>query len=113
MRSKHVIVGSGALERHIAFNNNDIPGSMTVNASKHYLTRYGVLTGKEIVIATNNDSVYLTAEILSNAGAKVTVLDTRAKVNLELNDTNFEVKFGVVPYNINGSRQIQFHVTKF
>jgi len=107
VRAKHVIVGSGALERHIAFNNNDIPGSMTVNASKHYLNRYGVLTGKEIVIATNNDSVYLTAENLSNAGAKVTVLDSRAKVNLELNDTNFEVKFGVVPYNINGSRQIQ------
>ena len=107
VRAKHVIVGSGALERHIAFNNNDIPGSMTVNASKHYLNRYGVLTGKEIVIATNNDSVYLTAETLSNAGAKVTVLDTRAKDNLELNGTNFEVKFGVVPYNINGSRQIQ------
>ena len=55
IRAKHIIVGSGALERHIAFNNNDIPGVMTVNASKHYLNRYGVLTGEDIVIATNND----------------------------------------------------------
>ena len=58
IRAKHIIVGSGSLERHIAFNNNDIPGVMTVNAAKHYLNRYGVLTGKDIVIATNNDSVY-------------------------------------------------------
>ena len=72
IRAKHIIVGSGALERHIAFNNNDIPGVMTVNASKHYLNRYGVLTGEDIVIATNNDSVYETASELSEAGANVT-----------------------------------------
>ena len=44
IRAKHIIVGSGSLERHIAFNNNDIPGVMTVNAAKHYLNRYGVIT---------------------------------------------------------------------
>ena len=107
VRAKHIIVGSGAFERHIAFNNNDVPGSMTVNASKHYLNRYGVLTGKEIVIATNNDSVYLTAEILANAGAKVTVLDKREKIDLKFNRNNFEVRNGVVPYKINGSREIK------
>ena len=106
VRSKYIIVGSGAFERHIAFNNNDIPGSMTVNASKHYLNRYGVLTGKNIAIATNNDSAYLTAEILSNAGANVTVIDNRDKINTELNNNNFEVKYGVLPYNINGKRNI-------
>ena len=73
IRAKHIIVGSGSLERHIAFNNNDIPGVMTVNAAKHYLNRYGVLTGKDIVIATNNDSVYNTADLLSQAGAKVII----------------------------------------
>ena len=107
IRAKHVIIGSGALERHIAFNNNDVPGSMTVNASKHYLNRYGVLTGKEIVIATNNDSVYPTAETLSNAGAKVTILDAREKIEFKLNNLNFEVKSGTVPYSINGLRKIE------
>ena len=107
IRAKHVIIGSGALERHIAFNNNDVPGSMTVNASKHYLNRYGVLTGKQIVIATNNDSVYTTAEILSNSGAKVTVLDSRPKINLESINPSFEIKFATVPFNVNGSRQIE------
>ena len=33
IRAKHIILASGALERHIAFNNNDVPGAMTVNAS--------------------------------------------------------------------------------
>ena len=107
VRAKHIIVGSGAFERHIAFNNNDVPGSMTVNASKHYLNRYGVLTGKEIVIATNNDSVYMAAETLANAGAKVTVLDNREKVNLEFKNNNFEIRNGVVPFNVNGSKKIK------
>ena len=50
IRAKHVILSTGAFERHIAFNNNDVPGVMNVNAAKHYLNRYGVLTGKDIMI---------------------------------------------------------------
>ena len=48
IRAKHIILASGAIERHVAFNNNDIPGVMTVNASKHYLHRYGIITGKKL-----------------------------------------------------------------
>ena len=84
IRAKHIILASGALERHIAFNNNDLPGAMTVNASKHYLNRYGVLTGKNIVIATNNDSVYETAKELHEAGSRVTVLDSRENISHDL-----------------------------
>ena len=111
IRAKHVIIGAGSLERHIAFNNNDIPGVMTVNASKHYLNRYGILTGQNIVITTNNDSVYPTADLLSSAGANITVLDIRADINSELNNKlkskNIQVRFEAVPYNINGSRKIE------
>ena len=105
IRAKHIIVGAGAIERHIAFNNNDIPGVMTVNASKHYLNRYGVLTGKTIAIATNNDSVYETAQQLSEAGANVTVIDSRTNFEIETNKS-FEIRKGYVPYNINGSKKI-------
>ncbi len=105
IRAKHIIVGAGAIERHIAFNNNDIPGVMTVNASKHYLNRYGVLSGKRIVIATNNDSVYETAQQLSEAGANVTVLDSRINFEIKTNKS-FEIRKGYVPYNINGSKKI-------
>ena len=111
IRAKHVVIGAGSLERHIAFNNNDIPGVMTVNASKHYLNRYGILTGQNIVITTNNDSVYSTAELLSSAGANITILDIRADINPELKEKlkskNIQLKFETVPYNINGSRKIE------
>ena len=78
---------------------------MTVNASKHYLNRYGVLTGEDIVIATNNDSVYETASELSEAGANVTVLDSRTNIEIDSNK-NFEIRKGFVPYNINGTKKI-------
>ena len=52
-RSKHTILATGALERHIAFGNNDIPGIMTVNAAGIYLNRFGILPGKKIIISTN------------------------------------------------------------
>ena len=84
LSSKHIILASGALERHVAFNNNDVPGAMTVNASRQYLNRYGVLTGNNIVISTNNDSVYQTAVELHEAGSKVTILDSRENINLDL-----------------------------
>ena len=108
IRAKHLIVGSGSLERHIAFNNNDVPGVMTVNAAKHYLNRYGVLTGKNIVITTNNDSVYDTAYLLFKAGANVTVLDARIDVDLDNKiKENIQIRYGKVPYSINGSRKIK------
>ena len=81
IRAKHIILGTGSLERHIAFNNNDVPGMMTANAGKHYLNRYGVLSGQEIVISTNNDSVYTTANELAKAGSKVHIIDSRKTIS--------------------------------
>ena len=106
IRSKHIILSTGAFERHIAFNNNDLPGVMNVNAAKHYLNRYGVISGKDITLSTNNDSVYGTALKLSKAGSKVTVIDSRTSIENEtveeLNKNNIELILGKVPYNING-----------
>ena len=81
---------------------------MTVNGAKHYLNRYGVLTGQDIVITTNNDSVYQTAEQLFHAGSKVTILDARKEIDLDkkLINNNIDIRFGTVPFNINGSRKI-------
>ena len=105
IRAKHIIVASGALERHVAFNNNDVPGTMTVNASKHYLNRYGVLTGKNIVITTNNDSVYQTAIELHQAGSKVTVLDSRENIKHDLSK-EIDLHLNTLPFSINGSKKI-------
>ncbi|MDC0044581.1 2Fe-2S iron-sulfur cluster-binding protein, partial [Pelagibacteraceae bacterium] len=106
IRAKHIILASGALERHIAFNNNDIPGVMTANAARHYLNRYGVLTGKNIVITTNNDSVYQTAIELHEAGSKVTILDSRKDINIDL-PKEIELHLETLPFSINGSKKIE------
>ena len=114
IRSKHIIVGTGSLERHIAFNNNDIPGVMTANASMHYLNRYGVLTGKNVIIATNNDSAYETADSLREAGSNVTILDCRSEVNIQTRYKDIEINLDSVPYNINGRKKIEsLDISKF
>ena len=61
VRAKATILAAGALERTIAFADNDRPGVMTVNAARSYLNRYGILPGQRIVVATNNDSAHTTA----------------------------------------------------
>ncbi len=106
IRAKHIILASGALERHVAFNNNDIPGVMTVNASRHYLNRYGVLTGNNIVITTNNDSVYQTALELQEAGSRVTILDSRKNVNFDL-PKEIDLHLNTLPFSINGRKKIE------
>ena len=79
---------------------------MTANASRQYLNRYGVLTGKKIVITTNNDSVYQTAIELHEAGSKVTVLDSRKNIKIDL-PKEIELHLETLPFSINGSRKIE------
>ena len=77
VRAKHTILATGALERTVAFGNNDKPGIMTAAAANTYLNRFGILPGEKIIIATNNDSAYKPALNLAGAGAGVTLLDSR------------------------------------
>jgi methylglutamate dehydrogenase subunit C len=81
LRAKQTILATGALERQVAFGNNDRPGVMNVAAGRTYLNRHAVLAGQNIVVATNNDSAYLTASELAIAGANVSLLDSRAVVS--------------------------------
>ena len=84
IRAKQTILATGALERNIAFGNNDLPGVMTVDAGRTYLNRYGILPGEKIIIGTNNDSAYPAASELANAGASVTLLDARTVISENL-----------------------------
>ena len=81
VRAAFTIVATGALERHIAFANNDRPGIMTAAAARTYLNRYGVLAGQRIVLACNNDSAYVTATELAVAGAQVMIVDARHDIS--------------------------------
>ena len=72
------VYATGALERPIVFGNNDLPGVMLAYALRAYVNFYGVIPGKNVVIFTNNDSVYGLAGDLLNLDCRVTVVDSRA-----------------------------------
>ncbi len=79
VRAGRVILATGLIERPVPFANNDHPGVMLSQAVRSYVRRWRVLPGKRVVIATNNDDAYLTAEALVEAGAEVVaLLDARA-----------------------------------
>ncbi len=80
IRARQIILATGAIERQVAFANNDLPGVMTVSAGITYLNRYGILPGQRIVVATNNDSAYPSAAALAQAGANVTLHDVRTVI---------------------------------
>jgi len=106
LRARHTIVASGALERIMAFGNNDRPGIMNVAAARAYLNRYAVLAGEHIVVATNNDSAYVSAAELSAAGATVSLLDARTRIGSDLIDIAAEAGIslhtGSAPLNAGG-----------
>ncbi|MEM1073243.1 MAG: sarcosine oxidase subunit alpha family protein [Pseudomonadota bacterium] len=81
--TKHAILAAGALERQIAFADNDRPGIMTAGAVRAYLNRWGVAAGRRVAVFGNNDSAHRTAQELSTAGVEIAALiDTRADVSV-------------------------------
>jgi methylglutamate dehydrogenase subunit C len=78
VRAGQVILATGSIERPMAFAHNDRPGVMLSQAVRTYVRRFGVVPGKRVVIATNNDDAYRTASALKAAGAAVVaILDAR------------------------------------
>ncbi|MBV8798091.1 MAG: FAD-dependent oxidoreductase, partial [Hyphomicrobiales bacterium] len=78
IRPERIVIAAGAIERPLIIPDNDRPGVMSADAAFVYLKRYGVLVGKRLVIATNNDSAYPMAEAVAEAGAAVEIVDMRA-----------------------------------
>ena len=78
VRAKRIILATGAIERPLTFAGNDRPGVMLSQAVRTYIARFGVLPGRRVVIATNNDDAYATAEAVAAAGGEVVaILDSR------------------------------------
>ncbi|WP_349829551.1 2Fe-2S iron-sulfur cluster-binding protein [Brevibacterium litoralis] len=77
-RARHVVLATGAHERPLVFTDNDRPGIVLASALGAYLARYGVAVGREVVLATTNDSVYPLVPALRAAGLTVAaVVDSR------------------------------------
>ncbi|MDQ3189177.1 MAG: 2Fe-2S iron-sulfur cluster-binding protein, partial [Pseudomonadota bacterium] len=83
IRAKAVVLASGAIERPIAYANNDVPGSMLSGAAHTYVKRYGVRPGSRAVIFTNNDGAYADALALHASGVAIgAVVDARPSSSL-------------------------------
>ncbi len=81
VRASRIVVATGALERPLAFANNDVPGVMLAGAVRDYVRLWGVLPGQRAVVVASNDDAYRTAIALHEAGATVAaVLDVRPDV---------------------------------
>ena len=107
IHAKQFICAAGAIERPLVFENNDRPGIMLAGAARSYLNRYGILPGKEIVVFTNNDDAYLTARDFADAGATVTVIDTRKETSgAKILPANIEVLFEHVLSNVGGRNHV-------
>jgi sarcosine oxidase subunit alpha len=79
VRAGQVILATGAIERPLAFANNDRPGIMLATAARGLVERYGVAPGSSGIVFTNNDNAYRTALALKAAGVAVRVVDSRGR----------------------------------
>ncbi|MEM9421928.1 MAG: glycine cleavage T C-terminal barrel domain-containing protein [Pseudomonadota bacterium] len=78
VRTKKVILATGAVERPLIFANNDRPGVMLAAAAVEYAQRYGVGVGRRVVIFTNNNYGYKSVLALQQCGIDVAlVVDPR------------------------------------
>ena len=83
IRAKQVVLASGAIERPIAYANNDLPGTMLSGAALTYIKRYGVRPGSRAVVFTCNDGAYADALALHAAGVAIeAIVDARPSTSL-------------------------------
>ena len=81
-RADHTIIATGALQRHIVFANNDLPGIMLSHAAATYVARDGVEVFKTAVVVTQDNQGYRDAVRLHNAGVKVNaIVDIRTNAS--------------------------------
>ncbi|KIN69080.1 Sarcosine oxidase, alpha subunit family [Sulfitobacter donghicola DSW-25 = KCTC 12864 = JCM 14565] len=91
--AQRTVLCAGALERPIAFENNDRPGIMTAGAVRSYLNRWGVSAGSTVAVFGNNNSAHRTARDLHAAGVTVSALiDSRP--DAEVGDVPYPVHLG-------------------
>ena len=81
IHARQVVLATGAIERPVVFDGNDVPGVMLAGAAHRYATRYGVAVGRSVVVFTTSDSGYRAAIGLADLGVRVAaVVDPRPAV---------------------------------
>lgn len=107
VRAKRVVIATGAIEQPLVFCNNDRPGIMLAGAARQYLRQHAVACGRQVVVATNNDSAYPLACELKEAGVEtVAVADSRSDVPAvlreQLRSLSIPLHSGTIPIDTLG-----------
>jgi len=98
VRSRAVVLATGAIERPLIFPGNDRPGIMLAGAAQTYLNRYGACVGARAVIVTSGDECYQTALDLHAAGVVIAAIaDLRAEAAGPLPDAARRAGINVLP----------------
>jgi glycine cleavage system aminomethyltransferase T len=117
VRPRSFVAATGAVERPIAFIDNDRPGVMLLGAAERYLARYGLRAGREAVLFANHDRVYAAAARLAAGGLRIlAIVDTRHEVGessgarsarAELQKSGTECLVGHAVIATEGRRQVR------
>ncbi len=74
IKAKGIIIASGASEKVLAFENNDLPGIYGAGAVQTLMNLYGVLPGKEVVMVGSGNIGLIVSYQMIQAGVKVKAL---------------------------------------
>ena len=101
--TKRAVLAAGALERPIAFGNNDRPGVMLASAVRSYINRYAAAPGRKLALFTNNDDGWRTAVDAHAAGIEIAaVIDARAGATTRLDAPGVRVMTGARVTKVHG-----------
>ncbi len=81
---KRAILATGAIERPIAFADNDRPGIMLASAARSYVNRFAVRLADKAVVFAGSDDGWRSAFDLAASGLATTIVDPREAVAPEL-----------------------------
>jgi len=70
-QAKSIIVATGASEKFLAFENNDLPGIYGAGAIQTLMNLYGVLPGQEVVMVGSGNIGLIVSYQLLQAGVRV------------------------------------------
>jgi sarcosine oxidase subunit alpha len=99
IRARRVVIAAGAVERLVAFPDNDRPGTVLAAAALAHLVRHGVAVGRRPVFLVNNDEAYATVFAYLDAGLAIAaVADARADsaAGRAAKARGVDVRFGTV-----------------
>ncbi|MFA7075636.1 MAG: NAD(P)/FAD-dependent oxidoreductase [Candidatus Izemoplasmatales bacterium] len=74
IKAKAIIIATGASEKFLAFENNDLPGIYGAGAVQTLMNIHGVLPGKQVVMVGSGNIGLIVSYQLIQAGVKVKAL---------------------------------------